>query len=204
MSLTAAEVRLLTRLLSAFEHRSFAQRLLRHAALPAGLFLAVFVASIHLGDGAGTADGLEALGVVPGATMSTGAILANNLRVLAAIFVGGVLTFTVGAVFVLVRNAAHFGWGVSLLAEAYGPAVALAAFLPHGVLESAAFLVVAAASLRVSVLLAWSRVLEASVWRRDLLADVAALVVIAVALLALAAAVETTVTPAVVEVVARG
>lgn len=202
--MTPAEVRLLTRVLSAFEHRSFWQRLVRHAALPAGVFLAVFAASLHLGDGVGTTDGVEALGVIPGATMPTWDIFANNARVLLAIFVGGALTFTVGAVFVLVKNAVHFGWGVSLLAESYGTTVALAAFLPHGVLETAAFLVVAGASLRLSVLVAWSRVSSEGVWRRDVLLDVVALVAVAVVLLAVAAVVETSVTPTVVERVAQG
>jgi hypothetical protein len=156
--MTPAEVRLLTRVLSAFEHRTFRGRLRRHAALPAAVFLAAFAASLHLGDGAGTTDGTAALEVIAGATMTPWQIFANNAGVLLAIFVGGVLTFTVGAVFVLVKNAVHFGWGVSLLAEAYGTTVAFAALLPHGVLETAAFLVVAAASMRVSVLVAWSRV----------------------------------------------
>jgi uncharacterized membrane protein SpoIIM required for sporulation len=203
ISMTPAEVRLLTRVLSAFEHRTFRGRLRRHAALPAAVFLAAFAASLHLGDGAGTTDGTAALEVIAGATMTPWQIFANNAGVLLAIFVGGVLTFTVGAVFVLVKNAVHFGWGVSLLAEAYGTTVAFAALLPHGVLETAAFLVVAAASMRVSVLVAWSRVVPGSVWRRDLLWDVAALVAVAVALLALAAVVETTLTPAVVERVAQ-
>lgn len=201
--MTPAEVRLLTRVLSAFEHRTFRGRLRRHAALPAAVFLAAFAASLHLGDGAGTTDGTAALEVIAGATMTPWQIFANNAGVLLAIFVGGVLTFTVGAVFVLVKNAVHFGWGVSLLAEAYGTTVAFAALLPHGVLETAAFLVVAAASMRVSVLVAWSRVVPGSVWRRDLLWDGAALVAVAVALLALAAVVETTLTPAVVERVAQ-
>jgi uncharacterized membrane protein SpoIIM required for sporulation len=203
ISMTPAEVRLLTRVLSAFEHRTFRGRLRRHAALPAAVFLAAFAASLHLGDGAGTTDGTAALEVIAGATMTPWQIFANNAGVLLAIFVGGVLTFTVGAVFVLVKNAVHFGWGVSLLAEAYGTTVAFAALLPHGVLETAAFLVVAAASMRVSVLVAWSRVVPGSVWRRDLLWDGAALVAVAVALLALAAVVETTLTPAVVERVAQ-
>jgi uncharacterized membrane protein SpoIIM required for sporulation len=200
--MTPAEVRLLTRTLSAFEHRSFWQRLCRHAAVPAGLFLAVFAASLHLGNGAGRTAGTEALTVIPGATMTTWDIFANNARVLAMIFLGGVLTFTIGAVFVLVKNAVHFGWGVSLLAESYGSTVALAAFLPHGVVETAAFVVVAAASARVTVLVAWSRVSTAAVWRRDVLLDVAALVAVAVTLLAIAALVETSVTPTVVERVA--
>ena len=202
--MTPAEIRLLTRIAAAFEHRSFWQRLVRHAAIPAAVFLAVFAASLHLGDGAGTDEGIEALEVIPGATMTTWEIFANNSTVLLTIFVGGALTFAVGAIFVLVKNAVHFGWGVSLLAESYGTTVALAAFLPHGVVETAAFLVVAGASVRVAVLIVWSRVAPGSVWRRDVLLDVAALVAVAFALLAVAAVVETTVTPVFVERVAQG
>lgn len=202
--MTPAEIRLLTRVAAAFEHRSFWQRLVRHAAIPAAVFLAVFAASLHLGDGAGTDEGIEALGVIPGATMTTWEIFANNSTVLLTIFVGGALTFAVGAIFVLVKNAVHFGWGVSLLAESYGTTVALAAFLPHGIVETAAFLVVAGASVRVAVLIVWSRVAPGGVWRRDVLLDVAALVAVAFALLAVGAVVETTLTPAFVERVAQG
>jgi uncharacterized membrane protein SpoIIM required for sporulation len=147
-----SERRLVTRLVRLFDHPGFCQRLCRHAALPALVFLAAFVASVRFGGGGAIGAGTDAASYLPGANASAWEIFANNARVLAAIVVGGTITFTLGSILVLFVNAAHFGRGVGWLAESYGPTTAVAAFAPHGLLEVAAFLVGTCVALRFTVL----------------------------------------------------
>lgn len=195
-----SEIRLVSRLVSAFEHPGFCQRLCRHAVVPSLVFLLAFLASVRFGGATVSTATTDAARYLPGANATAWDIFANNARVLAAIVVGGTVTFSLGAILVLFVNAAHFGRGISWLAESYGPAAAVAAFAPHGLLEAAAFLVGAAVAVRFAVLFAATQIpQERPPFRRGTVLEITGMVAVAVALLALAAVVETTVTPVLVE-----
>lgn len=198
-----AETRLVEGAVALFEREAFSERLATHAILPGGVFLATFLASLSVGlaNGVATAS-LSSTNLLPGAEMTAWEIFSNNARVLLAILVGGLLTFTLAAFVVLLVNALHFGSSVGFLLGSYGPETAVAAFGPHGVFEVAAFVVAASVSVRVTVLLAARRVPgRGHVVERDTAVELAGFVLLAFALLALAAVVETTVTPVVVGLV---
>lgn len=197
------EAALVDRLVALFDSGAFPRRLFVQAFLPAGVFLATFVGSFALAvdDGLPVAT-LSTESLMPGAQMTTLEIFQNNARVLGAIVVGGVLTFTLGAFLLLLINALHFGGSLGFLLGSYGPTTATAAFMPHGVFEVAAFVVGASISVRVTVLFAERHLPNR---RSDPLhvtvLDLAGRVALAFALLAVAAIVETSVTPAVVQMV---
>lgn len=197
-----SEIRLVGRLVRLFDHPGFYRRLGRHAAPPTLVFVAAFAAGAQFG-GDAVSPSTAAANYLPGANASAWDVFANNARVLAAIVVGGAATLSLGAVLVLFANAAHFGRGVGWLAESYGATTAVAAFAPHGLLEAGAFLVGACVALRFTVLVVAAQLPRGPApFRRESLLELAGLVVVAVALLALAAVVETTVTPVLVERVA--
>lgn len=197
--MTPTELRIINDVIDTFEQPVFLQRATVYMAVPAAVFLAAFLASLSGGTSNGIGDvNMAASDIIPGGNMTAWEIFQNNARILLGILVGGTLTFSLGSFVLLMLNGSHFGSGIGFYLGSYGNVTAVAAFAPHGVFEVVAFLVAASVVLRVSVLLATWRVFgrETVLVERDTALDLAALTVVAFALVALGAMVETTVTVA--------
>lgn len=191
------------RVVALLDSGALPRRLVVQALLPGFVFLATFLGSVWLAVDTGSPMvSLSIESLLPGSKMSAWEIFRNNARVLGAIVVGGVLTFTIGAILLLLINALHFGGSLGFLLGSYGPATATAAFLPHGVFEVAAFVVGASVSVRVTVLWARRHVPDRqSDPLHVTVLDLLGRVVLAFALLWVAAVIETSVTPTVVQMV---
>lgn len=198
--MTPTELRAINRVIDTFEHPVRRRRLSVYTAIPAAVFLGAFLVSFLVGITNGIVDARRPTTIIPGRSMTAWAIFQNNVQVLLVILVGGTLTFTLGAFVLLLINAFHFGAGVGFLFRAYGGLTAIVAFAPHGVFEVAAFLVATSVSLRASVLLATWRVRGCIPdVKRNIVHELAVLIVLAFTFIALAAVVETTVTVAFVQ-----
>lgn len=139
--------------------------------------------------------------VVP-ETLTVGVILANNL-VAAAVTLGGAVTFGLLSALSMLVNGMLVGTLVAVTAGDASLLLLAALLLPHGVVELPALWLAGAVGLRVAHrLVRYLRGVDERPLTRAEAVEVALLVVVVVALIAVAAWIEVHVTPRVAERVA--
>lgn len=189
-------------LLATFRTRPQRHRMATYISVPSVVFLlAVTLGLVSArGGAAGFPSGKTADQILPGSSMTAVEIFLNNARVMVAILIGGVLTLSLGMFLVSLLNGIHIGAGIGFLADSYGPATAVAAVAPHGLIEVAAYVVAGSVSVRISLLVLARRTeMPGRTPRtRDVLTGSVTMTLLALGLLAAAAVVEATVTPSIV------
>lgn len=189
------------RLLATFEHRSFWSRWTTYAALPAITFALAFALGLS-SDTISTTPLTSAEGFMPGASMSALEIFRHNARLLVLLLGGGIVTFSVGGLLLLLVNGANIGSSVAFFASSYGYETALVGVFPHGILEIFAYVLAAAVAFRVSVLvLAWQLGGVRPFDRRNV-GELVAASCLSIGLLAVAAVIETSLSPVLVTIFA--
>jgi len=182
--------------------RRLRRRYLPYVQFSLGLFVLGVVAGALLVDVVSLSALLGSPGDVAFPEPTVGLLVVNNSVVLLLLVASG-LTLGLGTAVVLVYNGALVGYVSVLAAREGGLATPVVGILPHGVVEIPAILLASAVAFRFAhqVLLA-ARGRRADVMTGSELRDAIVLVVVALALVPLAAYVEATVTPALLERVA--